>query len=50
MVVDRSGSIEKDNPVKGNWAIVQNFLADLVRGFNVGLQGTRVGLVTFDNT
>ena len=46
--VDGSGSIEVDNPVKGNWAILLDFLEDVIDGFEIGPDETRVAMVKFD--
>ena len=48
IAVDGSGSIEVDNPVKGNWAILIQFLEAVIAGFEVSSDATRVAMVKFD--
>ncbi len=50
LVIDNSGSLRDRNPSDGsydNWALQLGFLTGLVRGFDIGLNSTRVGAVTF---
>lgn len=46
--VDGSGSIEVDNPVKGNWDLLIGFLTNLTLSFDIGTDATRVAMVKFD--
>ena len=47
-VVDSSGSIEKAGA--GNWDLVLNFIADIIRALDIGPSGVRVGMVLFGNS
>ena len=49
-IIDSSGSIRDNNPPNGgfdNWELQQEFLAELVDIFTVGLDATRIGAVVF---
>ena len=48
--MDSSGSIRQSNPSDGsydNWALLLEFVVDIVRALDIGLDDTRVGLVRF---
>ena len=49
-ILDDSGSIADDSLIGvDNWAAMLQFVADVVAGFIIGRENTRVGLITFDN-
>ena len=50
LVIDSSGSIRDNNPPGGNpdnYDLQLQFLANLIRAFNIGPDGTRVGAIIF---
>ena len=50
MVVDSSGSIRDNNPTDGsydNWALLLDFLVDIVNRFRIGPDYTQIGLVVY---
>ena len=50
LVVDESGSIRDTNlPGQDNWQDMIRFLSDIINRLDIGLDATRVGLVTFGN-
>jgi hypothetical protein len=56
-VLDSSGSIRDNNPPDGsydNWNLMLTFVADIIDRLNIGVNGVRIGVVTFsdngDNT
>ena len=49
-MVDESGSIRDTNlPGQDNWQDMIRFLSDIINRLDIGLDATRVGLVTFGN-
>ena len=50
LVIDSSGSIRDKNPKDGrfdNWQLQLQFVGDLVKGFTIGQDATRVGAIVF---